>query len=165
MGAGTHARTPDMVASMNLGVETFLEFAAEAEAISHARAEELREGAWEALGEMAEAQAGTQAAEEPSQRFRELLTSSVTAGYAHIADAETNEAPDNAQHLGWRDTPDEMRPQGKRIGWLNRDGSLLLEPGAAFATVQRIAREQGTSLPIKQQTLWKRMKEKGLLAS
>ncbi len=59
----------------------------------------------------------------------------------------------------------EWQPQGNRIGWLGDDGSLLLEPGAAFAVAQKVAREQGTGLPIKERTLWKRMSEKGLLAS
>ena len=41
----------------------------------------------------------------------------------------------------------------------------MLEPETAFAAAQRLARDQGTSILIKQRTLWKRLAEQGLLAS
>lgn len=50
-----------------MGLETFLEFATESEAITVARADELREEGWKALGEVAAAQAEHQTAEEPTQ--------------------------------------------------------------------------------------------------
>jgi hypothetical protein len=164
-GAGTHARTPDIVASLGMGMETILEFAAEAGAITGARAEQLWEEAWEALGEMAKAQLEHQGGEEPTQRFLELLTAMIVSGGAYIADAKTGREPDNAERWGWRDAMDELRPQGKMIGWLKDDESVLLEPGAAFAAAQKMAREQGTSLTVGLRTLWKRLKEKGLLPS
>ena len=172
-GVGTHARTPDMVASLGLGVREFLRFAVEAEAITNARAEELWEEAWEALGEMAQAQTDHQAGEEPTRQFLELLTSAIVGGYAHIADAGTGWEPKDAKLWGWRsriigvgeNERTEWQSQGVRIGWLGDDGSLLLEPGAAFAVAQKVAREQGTGLSIGQRTLWKRLREKGLLAS
>ena len=164
-GAGTHARTPGIVASLALGLETFLEFAVQEGALAEARATELRDEGWKALREAAAAQAEHQAGEEPTQQFRELLAAAVASGRAYLADAKTGTEPLNAERWGWRDTSDELRPQGKLIGWLNPDGALLLEPGAAFAAAQQMARDQGTSLPISKQTLWKRLKEKGLLAS
>src|SRR5690606_12907196 len=56
----------------------------------------------------------------------------------------------------------EWRAQGERIGWLNGD-DLLLDPDAAYAAAQKLARDQGTSLPVTQRTLWRRMDERGLL--
>jgi hypothetical protein len=53
---------------------------------------------------------------------------------------------------------------GERLGWIRAD-DLLLEPETAFAAAQKLARDQGTSIPIKQRTLWKRLAEQGLLAS
>jgi hypothetical protein len=107
------------------------------------------------------------------RQFIELLTSAIAGGYAHVADAETDEEPEDSRVWGWRlkiiGAGEHERlgwqPQGSRHGWLSDDGTLLLEPGAAFASAQRMAREQGTNLPIGQRTLWKRMAEKGLLAS
>ena len=42
---------------------------------------------------------------------------------------------------------------------------LYLQPDAAFATAQRVAREQGATLPITMRTLWKRLAESGMLKS
>ena len=172
-GAGAHARTPDTVASLALGIEQFLAFAVESGAITDTRAQELWDEGWQALGEAAEAQAEHQAGEEPTRQFLDLLIAAIVAGDAHVANAKTGEQPEDAERWGWRSGSTgadeyegaELQPRGKCIGWLSEDGSLLLEPGAAYAAAQRMARDQGTSLPIKKQTLYKRMAEKGLLAS
>jgi len=144
----------------------FLEFAVETQPMTEARGGELREEGWNALGEAAAAQGELQAGEEPTQQFIELLTAALVSGEAHIADATTDDLPPNAERWGWRPNVDgDLLPRGKRIGWLEPDGSLLLEPGAAFAATQRMASAQGTGLPIGKRTLWKRLAEKGLLAS
>jgi hypothetical protein len=164
-GVGTHARTPDVVASLALGLETFLQFATEVGAITDDRRREIWDAGWNALVETAAAQAEHQASEEPTQQFRELLEASIGGGDAYLADARTDEKPENPGRWGWRYGLDEWRPQGKRIGWVAADGSLLLEPGVALAVAQRTARDQGIALPVNQRTMWKRMAEKGLLAS
>jgi len=171
--AGTHARTPDAVASLALGLETFLEFAAESGAVTNARAEKLRSEGREALLEAANAQAEHQSGEEPTRQFLELLAACIVAGDAHFASAKTGGEPEEAGRWGWRKKVtgtqeygrSEWQPRGSCVGWLGEDGSLLLEPGAAFAAAQRKASEQGTGLPIAQRTLWKRLLEKRLLAS
>lgn len=59
---------------------------------------------------------------------------------------------------------EEWRPNGERLGWIRGD-DLWLEPESAFAAAQKLARDQGTSILVKQRTLWKRLAEQGLLAS
>jgi hypothetical protein len=116
---------------------------------------------------------GASVGEEPTQQFLELLASAIVAGEAHVADRKTGGEPKSAERWGWRPRdfgtdeygPAALQPRGKCVGWLGEDGSLLLEPGAAFAAAQRMARDQGTGLPIAKRTLWKRMAEKDLLAS
>ena len=165
MGVGAHARTPDVVASLALGLETFLQFATEVGAVTKSEAGETWDAGWEALVEAAAAQAEHQASEEPTQQFRELLEAAIGGGDAHLANAQTDEKPDNPGRWGWRYGLDEWRPRGKKIGWGAPDGSLLLEPGAAFAMAQRTARDQGIALSVNPRTMWKRLHEKGLLAS
>jgi hypothetical protein len=165
IGVGTHARTPDVVTSLALGLETFLQFATEVGAINDARVGELCDTGWKVLVEAAAAQAEHQASEEPTQQFRELLEASIGGGDAHLANAQTDEKPDNPGRWGWHYGLDEWRPRGKKIGWLAADGSMLLEPGVAFAAAQRTARDQGIALLVNQRTMWKRMHERGLLAS
>jgi len=126
-GAGSHARTPDAVASLALGLRGFLAFAVESGAIASAQAEELWVQAWEALVEAAEAQAEHQAGEEPTQQFVELLTACIVAGDAHAANAKTGEEPEDAERWGWRSrivgsddfAAEEWQPRaGASAGWM-----------------------------------------------
>jgi Domain of unknown function (DUF3854)/3'-5' exonuclease len=165
IGVGAHARTPDVVASLALGLETFLGFATEVGAITDTQVSQNWDAGWKALIDAAAAQAEHQASEEPTQQFREHLEAAIGGGDAHLANAQTDEKPDNPGRWGWRYGLDEWRPRGKRIGWVAADGSLLLEPGVAFAMAQRTARDQGIALLVNQRTMWKRLHEKGLLAS
>jgi hypothetical protein len=165
VGVGTHARTPDVVASLALGLEKFLQFATEVGAVTKSEAGVTWDAGWKALVDAAAAQAEHQASEEPTQQFRELLEAAIGGGDAYLADARTDEKPENPGRWGWRYGLNGWSPRGKRIGWVVADGSLLLEPGVAFAVAQRTARDQGIALPVNKRTLWKRLQEKDLLAS
>ena len=55
---------------------------------------------------------------------------------------------------------EEWRPQGHQVGWLCEEG-LYLDPTAAFKAAQSMATLEG--LTVTPQTLWKRLKERGLL--
>ena len=58
----------------------------------------------------------------------------------------------------------EWRPRGEKVGWLTEEG-LYLEPDAAYAAAQKLARDSGDTISITAQTLRKRLHEHGLLAS
>jgi hypothetical protein len=170
-GEGQHARTPGIVADLALGLRYLLDFARTAGAVSERERAELWERGRAALGEAAAAQAQQIASAEPAGVFQRLLLAAVASGYAHVAD-EHGDAPNEAQRWGWRleeyrtkDGTDAVaRPQGTRVGWL-ADGELYLEPEASFTAVQRFARDQNESFAISAQTLRRRLKEKGLLAT
>jgi hypothetical protein len=168
-----HDRTPEIWASLILGFEQFLTYALEIGAITEAERQELFKECWEALRQASLAQETHQRSEDPVGRFLALLGAAIASGKAHVADAKTLERPkSHAELWGWREKTvgtgnharNEWQPQGDCLGWLDND-DLLLEPDAAYAAVQRLGRDQGTSLPIAQRTLWKRMAERGLLAS
>lgn len=167
-----HDRTPDIVASLALGWASFLRFARDAEAITDEEHTAYWAKCWQSLLEVAEAQAGYQADEEPAARFLALLSSAVATGQAYLADAETGEKPESPETWGWRKRTfvaggleqEEWQAKGNLVGWIDGD-DVYLDPDAAFAAVQRLASQQGSSLAITQQTLWKRLAEKGKLAS
>jgi hypothetical protein len=164
-----HRRTPDVAASLIVGWETFLRFAEDAGAISRANAASLLTQARAALTKSAEGQRAHQASEEPATRFLALLRAAISSGRAHLVDADTGMQPDDPACWGWQLTStNDLRevwcPNGERLGWI-RGQELLLEPETAFAAAQKLARDQGTSIPIKARTLWKRLAEQGLLAS
>jgi hypothetical protein len=160
-GDGHHARTPGIVADLAVGLRYVLDFALDAGAVSEAERTELWERGWAALTEAGAAQAAHIATAEPAGQFLRLLSAALASGYAHVADGDGNQPPE-PQRWGWR--PDAGGPQGTRVGWLV-DGEVYLEPEAAFAVVQRFARDQNESFPITSHTLRRRLKEKGLLAT
>ena len=55
----------------------------------------------------------------------------------------------------------EMKPKGEKIGWVGHS-EVLFQPDAVFGTIQKMARDQGSSFPIGDTTLWKRLAEKKL---
>ena len=169
---GEHKRTPEIAASIVIGWETFLSFAEEVGALSREEAITVLERARSAILGSAATQAGHQASEEPAARFLALLGAAISSGRAHITSAGDGGAPDDADRWGWQmaivgagsQEREEWRPKGERVGWLDAD-DLLLDPESSFAAVQKLARDQGTSVPIKQRTLWKRLAEQGHLVS
>ena len=98
-------------------------------------------------------------------QFSSLLNSTLNSGAAHLASAKDNGKPADPTRWGWRPgTYSEYQPMGSRIGWIE-DQDIYLDGGAAFSAVQKLAASQGTSLPVTQTVLWKRLAEKGFLAS
>lgn len=165
-----HKRTPEILAELAVGLRYFLTFAEAAGEITAGEGEALWDRGWAALGEVAEAQAGHHTANDPVQRFIELLASALVSGHAHIAGTDGGE-PDTPEAWGWRlktigtgpNVRDEWQPQGDRIGWVDGD-DLYLDPGASYRVVQQMA-VAGDGIAVTSRTLHKRLQERGLLAS
>jgi hypothetical protein len=168
---GQHARTPGIVADLALSLRYLLDFARAAGAISEEERADLWERGWAALAEAGAAQAAQIATAEPAGLFVRLLVAAVASGRAHLADPQGN-APDEPERWGWRPrqigmgehATIELQPQGRRIGWID-DGNVYLEPDASYAEAQRLAQEEGDSLPVTSYTLRRRLNEKKLLDS
>jgi hypothetical protein len=156
-----HRRTPEIVANLAFGLGWFLAFAHEVGVLTFDACEAIWKRAWTALGEAAAAQAQHQAASEPTRRFLELLNATLLNGEAHLASPDGGKPTEAlANALGWRsDTA-----CGARIGWVDGD-DLYLEPDAAYAAVQRLARAGGDGFAISLSTLKRRLDERKLLAS
>src|SRR5262249_26323464 len=155
-------RTPGILADLAAGWRHWLDFALAAGAIGQAERDALDRRVWAALQEAGAGQSAHLGAAEPSGHFLRLLPGALASGRAHCA-APDGGQPDDPGAWGWRDTGDTWQPLGRRVGWV--DGTeLYLEPEAAFAEVQELARHQGDSLPVSPRTLWRRLRERGLLA-
>jgi hypothetical protein len=168
---GQHARTPGIVADLALGLRYLLGFAEAIGAITPTEKTKLWRRGFRALLEAGDTQTAKIQAAEPASLFVRLLSAAIASGRAHIVDPE-GRAPKDPERWGWRlrtmgagdNTRDEWQPQGHLIGWIDGE-SLYLEPESAHAEAQRLAVEQGESLPVTPHTLRKRLKEKGLLVS
>ena len=163
----THKRTTDQAVQLFAGAEYFIRFALEAGAVSPAEAAALDSRFKVALGAVAESQAEAQAASDPVRRFLELLPALFLSGRGHLEGTNAFE-PEHSERLGWAREPgahpDELRPKGPCLGWEDADkGVLYLEPSSCFAEVNLFAGKEGDPLPVSKNTLWKRLREKGLI--
>lgn len=164
----THKRTTDQAVQLFAGGEHFLRFAQEAGAITPAEAGALQARFGAALGAVAEAQAEAQAASDPVRRFLEVLRALFLSGRAYLEGTEASE-PEHSERLGWVKVPGrsegfEMARKGRCIGYEDAaHGLLYLEPSACFAEVQVFAGQEGEPLPVSKTTLWKRLRERGLI--
>jgi hypothetical protein len=159
----THARTPEIIANLQAGFEFYLEFGVESGALDTAERDRLAAECWEALRESATAQAKHHAASEPTAMFLALLRSVLTSGRAHLG-ARNSRVPESAAMCGWRMSASAWTPLGDCIGWVDGE-DVYLESAAAFRQVQLAGRDAGEGLPVSEQTLKRRLHEKGLLAS
>ncbi len=167
----SHARTPEIVANLAVGLEFFLEFAEAVKAISSPERAALEKRAWTALLAVAREQGQHHAASDPVQRYLELLRSALASGDAHIA-APNGLEPEIANAWGWRVRTvgtgeferDEWVAQGRRIGWLNGE-SVYLEPQAAYGIAKVLGERSNDGIAIGQKTLHGRLKERGLLVA
>lgn len=165
--SGQHRRTPGIVAGLAFGLEVFLRFTRDVGALSEAEALAFWERGWTALGEAAGAQVEHVASADPTRRFLDLLASAIASGRAHVV-SEKGAEPETPRAWGWRERVvgtgdymrDEWQPLGNQVGWLT-EGQLYLEPDAAYKAAQGAATLDGLS--VQPRTLWKRLKEKGLL--
>ncbi len=164
LGPG-HARAPDNAAQLWLGVDMLLRYALDAQAIVEADAAGLRAEARAALGAVMSAQAGISGSEGEADRFLALLRAALLAGRAHLRDGETHREPVMAHTYGWRSTRDQAgteiwQPAGETIGWV-RHPEIWLDPEAALAVVQGLARAQGRPIDLGARTLWSRLADAG----
>ena len=162
-GRAVHARLPAALAQLQSAWEIFLEFALEAGAIGRAEKQELQKRNERALDQLAVLQAHYQAASDPALRFVALLKAALACGHAHVADRR-GKSPEEPAVWGWRRRPTGRgwTPQGARIVWV-AGSDLFLESAASYQVAQKMAGAE--RIPVSEQTLRHRLRERGLLAS
>jgi hypothetical protein len=157
-----HARTPTMLADLAVGFETFTEAALGYGAISASQADEYKSRVWSALIAGATAQARSQASQEPAHRFLELVMTAVSAGKAFLAPLNPPEIAegDESRRYKWRYG---HSTNGLKIGWF--DGNdVYLDADASYKAAREMSVD-GSGISIGLDTLRRRLKDQGLLAS
>ena len=160
-----HARTPEIVANLYVGLLYWLEFAVARGAITEADSKRIQDQAWAALGRAAESQLDHQQSSEPATRYLELLMSAIASGKAHLAGLDGNHpGEESAGSCGWRKQHASWQFMGPRIGWIEGE-SIYLEPNAAYNVAQQVAGDGGGALIDSEREMRKRLEERGLLHS
>jgi hypothetical protein len=164
---GGHARTPENIASLMLGIETLLEYAVAIEALTAQQSEAHRKQAWEGLHDQGKVQEIYLAEETPARRFTALIRSVISSGRGHVADADGGGEPHMyGAALGWQyrqfGKDGTMQPQGHLVGWIEiiepkgpvaetinlpKIMNLYLDPVTAFAEARRWRARRVTRSP------------------
>ena len=127
-----HARTPETVANLMVGLNRFLRFATAVGALSADDAKALREKAWRALGKLPQRRPGT-GCEEPTRRFVNLIAAAIDRGDACLREAATA-------------TPSKRRRDAASAGRQTM-GEVFLEPESAYAVYIIRPRSRGSRFP------------------
>lgn len=166
-GTGQHRRTPDMIASLALGWQTWLDYAADLEAITHDQRDGYARRVWAALVAGADEQADGQRQVDPVQVLLDTLSSAISSGAAHLS-ALDGAPPSRAGAWGWETVHvgEDIRERGRgeRIGWVDGE-HVYLDPHAAYTAAVRRATLAGLPALPTEPTLRKRLDEAGKLAS
>lgn len=161
---GLHARTPSIAAHLLAGIRCFLNFACDMECLTSSDTEAFVQRCRIALRDAISEQREEQATTAPEQQFLTLIASVLATGRAHLDPVE-NLRPDYLRHYGWHPsstTHYSLVPRGEMIGYIQSD-DVYLDPQAAFAAAQRLAREGGEAISIGLRTLVQRLYEAGML--
>jgi len=165
--AGSHPRTPTMVAALMVGFRMFATFATATCAITTEERELLLARGETAIVQACRLHTENTAGEDPATRFLDILRSLFSAERAYAKDAEYGCHPDDWAELGWesRETQDgEDIVPGKKatfIGWVDEE-FVYLDKDPAYATVSEFVQRGGIPFGIKPRTLWQSLKRAGL---
>lgn len=162
-----HQRTPDAIANLGLGFEYFLKFGTEIGAITDEEAKALDIRAWKAFQVIDELQKPFHTAEDPSLNFIGYLKAAFLMGKCHLKSYRDSQKPPlEYESFGWFYDSQfgDLKPKGSGIGYVDTETpEIILDPNAAFAVAQDIAKSQGSSINISRDVLWKRLSEAGLI--
>jgi hypothetical protein len=164
MQGAQHARTPEMVASLQAGFEVLLQFAQACGAVDAAERVGLESRCWNALVQSSHAQAKHQGTSEPAAHFVALIRTVLASGRGHLAGRDGKEPAQTPEACGYRRSDYRLWPQGDCIGWVDGD-DVYLESTASYRAAQAAGRETSEMIPVGEQVLRKRLKEKGFLVS
>jgi hypothetical protein len=174
---GTHPRHPSTLAELGAAYRLFLTWAVDVGALTRREADSIADTHWKGLLSLLEVQAQAQRDADPGERFLACLVSAMSSRQAYVADAVTNDVPDDFEAVsGWyqelkyegdnRLVPIWVHgPNAQAVGWIDRKcGVLWLNREAAFAAAQRVARAQGNGLG-EPGAVWARLAEMGAITT
>jgi bifunctional DNA primase/polymerase-like protein len=168
---GLHARTPGIIAQLYTGLEFFIEYARDANALNASEARDLLAKGWQALNDAgSKTQAASLRAADPVEMFYVNVRAALSSGNAHIA-STVGKAPSLGAGLdfraacGWRERPTfgDWESHGDCIGWIDADKTgrvqIYLDPISSYKAAQRMAVGVEQKIPIAEKTLRRHLKD------
>ena len=169
----SHKRTPDAIASLLAGLEVFFDFTVDVGALTRQDADGMLSEGRQALVWIGDQQQEFQRIANPVERFVDLLNMAIESGEAYVTDVNGRIPFDTTtfkghRQLGWELDTSKSESQwihkGRHVGWLDHESDeLYLAPSQTDAAIRKCADQAKRPLSIGRDTLWRRLKESGLL--
>jgi hypothetical protein len=164
-----HARAPEAVAGLLLGMRWFLRYAQEIGAVSEEEKKHLYDRCRTALLDGSAVQSAETRAMSAEAIYLSAIRTAITSGRAYLADLNSDGVPPRTEATRWgwaRDDTDRLSARGEKIGWVSGT-DVYLDPGAAYtaAATQSERPGAGPSLKTTKGRIHKALLAAGLLAS
>lgn len=162
-----HSRTPGMLGRLVAVAEHFLATALGAQFITKPQHDAYRAQAERAIMEAGSRQKGYLEDADPVDIFLAALRQALGSGAGHLRTLNGG-TPADAAVMGWtsegsraRGELEVFKARGPLIGWVKpRADELYLDTTTGYSVVKKVA---GAEMPLSKQTLFKRMKDSGVL--
>lgn len=151
-----HARMPDAIADLALGLNILGELCRDVELIPGDEIDKILKRGMNALVMLAERQESELRDADPVERFRSLLANALAGRRCHLC-SETGGIPETPHAFGWN----EHDGQGPMVGWGSKDIVCLLPEVAV--KVCRDLTQGGEGWTISTRSLQKQLDQKGVL--
>lgn len=158
-----HARTPENVAKLYIGIEMFAEYAVEMGATTETKKAEMLDYARNAFFEAGMTQRETFHYDDKVQTFLDTLNNALNNGHAHVKFLKPREFQlcTARESFGWVSTEGYLEAKGTCIGWVEGH-KLYLLPALTFDCISNVAISKGIKLDTKALT-WKKLVERCLV--
>ena len=160
-----HTRTPAAIGTLLAGVEVFLQFAIESDAITIEQADALLSDATAAILATAAEQTQHLTDTDPTDIFFDTIRAAIGSHKAHIR-LKDGGIPSYPLLTGWTKSEGvggipTFKAHGEKFGWIDESANeLLLNANTVYDAVRRLSRG---GITLTKQTLFKRLKESGKL--
>ncbi|AVH57864.1 MULTISPECIES: hypothetical protein [Streptomyces] len=165
--AAGHARAPEAVAGLLLGMRWFLRYAQEIGAVTDEEKKELYSRCRTALLDGAAVQSAETRSLSAEAIYLSAIRTSLTNGRAYLADLNSDGVPPQTEAARWgwaRDDMDRLSARGEKIGWVSGT-DVYLDPGAAYTAAVAQADRMRTPLQTSRARVHKALFAAELLPS
>lgn len=160
-----HTRTPSMIGRLIATGEVVLELAATSGYIDAKMAADLKKEMSEAIIENAKDQCKYLESADPVEIFLQGFRQALAAGHCHVRTLSGG-IPMHCVTLGWTSEKssssiESFKSHGPCVGWIDwEEDEIFIDADNGFAIVKKVV---GPEMSLTKQTVWKRMKDAGLL--
>jgi hypothetical protein len=162
-----HARAPEAVAGLLLGMRWFLRYAQEIGAVSEEEKDELYGRCRTALRDGSAVQSAETRSLSAEAIYLSAIRTALTSGRAYLADLNSDGVPPQTEATRWgwaRDDMDRLSARGEKIGWVS-GADVYLDPGAAYTAAVVQADRMRTPLQTSRARVHKALLAAELLPS